>query len=343
MTGVFSEWQPRYAEHGVATFPVKDKRPRIRNWQKVGLNGSSQLAMKFADADQFGFQCGERNRITLIDIDSREERVVAEAIKLFGKSPILWRTGSGNHAMPFRYNGEARKIRALPELPIDVLGGGFAVAPPSMGSTGRYEFLRGSLSDLDRLPIARPIKVDGPKTKNQNSDRSCKSEPADTIRKGERNDSLFHYALEQAPYVDDLDGLIDVVRTRNMDCEPLLPDAEVMSIANSAWRYEQEGRNLVGRGHAMVIDHGTFDRLISKSPDAWLLYSHLLRQHWARDFVLSKAMAPAMHWGRPRWENARDTLVDLGFIHCIHPGGNGRHDPPRYSWARGSNQYLNKK
>ena len=32
-----------------------------------------------------------------------EERVVGEAIKLFGGSPIIWRTGNGNHAMPFRH------------------------------------------------------------------------------------------------------------------------------------------------------------------------------------------------------------------------------------------------
>jgi len=73
VTGVFAEWQPRYAKHGVATFPVQNKRPRIHHWQKAGLLGSSQLAMKFADADAFGFQCGKRNRITLIDIDSRDE------------------------------------------------------------------------------------------------------------------------------------------------------------------------------------------------------------------------------------------------------------------------------
>ena len=334
MTGVFAEWQPRYAEHRVVTFPVENKKPRIRNWQRLGLNGSSQLAMKFADAEAFGFQCGKPNRITLIDIDSRDEAVVREAIKLFGKSPIIWRTGSGNHAMPFRYNGEARRIRAVPELSIDVLGGGFAVAPPSMGSTGRYEFLQGGLADLERLPVARRIEVEEPKARKETSDR---------VGKGERNNALFRHALEQAPYVDDLDALLDVVRTRNMDCEPPLPDAEVMSVANSAWRYQEEGRNLVGRGHAMLIDHSTFDRLVSQSPDAWLLYSHLLRQHWRRDFVLSKAMAPSMHWGRPRWENARDTLVALGFIRCIHPGGNGPHDPPRYSWARGSNRYLNKK
>jgi hypothetical protein len=80
VTGLFAEWQPRYAEHRVATFPVANKKPCIRHWQMVGLNGSSHLAMKFADADAFGFQCGKRNRITLIDIDSRDEGVVREAM-----------------------------------------------------------------------------------------------------------------------------------------------------------------------------------------------------------------------------------------------------------------------
>src|SRR5689334_19604100 len=98
MNGVFAEWQPRYAKHGVATFPVQGKRPCVRHWQNVGLNGSQQLAMKFADADALGFQCGSRNQITLVDIDSCDERVVDEAIKLFGESPIIWRTGGGNHA-----------------------------------------------------------------------------------------------------------------------------------------------------------------------------------------------------------------------------------------------------
>ena len=87
MSGIFAEWQPRYAERGVATFPVANKRPCVRHWQNVGANGSSQLAMKFADADAFGFQCGRRNGITLVDIDSRDERVVGEAIQPFGGIP----------------------------------------------------------------------------------------------------------------------------------------------------------------------------------------------------------------------------------------------------------------
>jgi hypothetical protein len=111
LSGAFAEWQPRYAEQGVATFPVRDKKPCVRRWQSVGLNGSLQLALKFPEADAFGFQCGNASRITLVDIDSSEKRVVEEAIKIFGASPVVWRTGSGNFAMPFRFNGEKRRIR----------------------------------------------------------------------------------------------------------------------------------------------------------------------------------------------------------------------------------------
>src|SRR5262249_17962670 len=157
--------------------------------------------------------------------------------------------------------------------------------------------------------------------------------PSTESAKGERNDTLFHHPLAQAPYVDDLDTLMDAVRTRNMECEPPLWDVEVANIATSAWRYQEEGRNLVGRGHAIVIDHGTFDTLMTEGPDAWLLYSYLRRQHWGRDFVLTKAMAASMHWGVPRWRAAREALEKLGFIKCLHRGGNGPHAPPFYQWT----------
>jgi hypothetical protein len=336
MVGLFREWQPRYAEHRVATFPVDGKRPCVRAWDKVGLRGSAQLAMKFADAEAFGFQCGKHSRITLIDIDSRSERMVGEAIRLFGESPIIWRTGNGNHAMPFRHNGEARRIRAIPGLPIDILGGGFAVAPPSIGAKGRYQFLQGGLADLDRLPCLCVDKVEpaeAPRPKR------------DTIPEGRRNATLFHFALEQAPHVDDIDALLDVARTRNLDCQRPLPDTEVVKAASSAWRYEQEGRNLVGCGRAFVVSNADYKRLREQGgDDAALLYCDLRCHHWGRNFVLTKAMAATMGWSLPKWKRARDALVKLGFICCIHPGGNGPHDPPIYTWElRGTIQYPNKK
>ena len=66
-----------------------------------------------------------------------------------------------------------------------------------------------------------------------------------------------------------------------------------------------------------------------------VLYCELRSKHWNRDFVLTKQMAAAMGWGLPKWKKARDTLVRLGFIHCIHRGGEGPHDPPIYDWVKG--------
>jgi hypothetical protein len=316
MSGVFAEWQPRYAEHGVATFPVENKIPCVRHWQKVGLRGSTQLALKFADANAFGFQCGKHSGITLVDIDSRDKCMVGEAIKLFGESPIIWRTGSGNHAIPFRFNGEKRRIRAVPGLPIDLLGSGFAVAPPSIGAVGRYEFLQGNLADLDRLPVARSPNRDDAVITARDQRRG--------IPEGQRGDTLFKHALQHAPHVDDLDGLIDVVRTRNMDGLPPLSDAEVLRIAASAWNYEKEGKNLVGRGRAIVAAHTLIDGLMQKDPDAFLLLMMLKRHHWGRDFVVANAMAPSMPgggWTLRRLQDARKTLVEEGYVELVRPGG----------------------
>ena len=45
---VFSEWQPRYAERGITTFPVNisgnDKRPAIKGWRKISPGLSAHLA-----------------------------------------------------------------------------------------------------------------------------------------------------------------------------------------------------------------------------------------------------------------------------------------------------------
>ena len=307
MSGVFTEWQPRYAAHNVATFPVEGKRPCVSHWQKIGLKGSAELAKKFVAADAFGFQCGALNRITLIDIDSDDENVVAEAVKLFGKSPILWRTGGGNYAMPFRHNGERRLIRPIPGLPIDLLGGGYAVAPPSTGAKGQYQILRGSLDDLANLP---PIHAALDDIRRTNA----------PIPEGKRGDELFRFALEQAPHVDDLNGLLDVLLTRNADCVPPMGEDAVIRAAMSAWKYELEGRNLIGRGAAVINDHGVIDSLKSH-PHALALLNIVKRHHWGRDFFLANAMAESLGWPRRAFVHARNKLTELGLITEVKPKG----------------------
>ncbi len=225
--GVFPQWQWLYAEQGVSTFPVKDKKPCIRGWNKVGSKRSKELALKFPEADAFAFHCGAINRITVVDVDSTDVALLHEAVSIFGRSPVVWRTGRGNYAMPFRFNGERRQIRPISVLPIDLLGtGGCVIAPPSAGSTNRYEFIEGSLDDFARLPCMQPL-----------NDNALKSPNLPSPVAGKRNDTLFKFALEQARFVDDFDALIDVVSTENADLIDPLPEDEILKLTNSAWGY----------------------------------------------------------------------------------------------------------
>jgi hypothetical protein len=150
---IFSTWQPIYAERGIATFPVSaDKRPSIRGWQKVGLRYSAQLADKFADADALGYVTGKRSNVTVLDIDTVEEKVAEDAIRRHGQPGIVTRTASGKFHHLYRYNGERRRIRPWPDRPIDLLGdNGYALAAPSKLEKGSYEIIHGHLDDLDRL------------------------------------------------------------------------------------------------------------------------------------------------------------------------------------------------
>lgn len=131
MTGVFAQWQPVYADHGIATFPVNDNKvPAVRNYGRIGINASSSLASRFGSG-ALGFMCGCRSGITVLDVDTADERVLADAIDRHGKTPIVARSGSGHFQAWYRYGGERRLIRPRRDVPIDILGGGFVVAPPS--------------------------------------------------------------------------------------------------------------------------------------------------------------------------------------------------------------------
>ena len=84
--GIFSKWQPHYAEKRIATFPVgHDKRPQIKRWNELGLNGSAKLAKRFTEANALGFQVGSRSQITVLDVDTRNEGVLADALREHGE------------------------------------------------------------------------------------------------------------------------------------------------------------------------------------------------------------------------------------------------------------------
>jgi Bifunctional DNA primase/polymerase, N-terminal/Primase C terminal 1 (PriCT-1) len=258
MKAVFSNAQSIYAEHGIATFPVTElKTPAVRGYLKMGLDTSRGLVIKFPDAPAIGFATKRRNGITILDIDTPDERVLADALNRHGPTPLIARTGSGKFHAYYRHNGERRRIRPWHGLDIDLLGtGGFAVAPPSEVAKGSYSFIEGTLDDIDLLPALRNLDLPEPKQRS--------------ALEGERNNKLWEHCMRQAHHVDSFNELLDVARTFNDDCLPPLEDAEVISAAQSAWKYTESGRNYFGQ-HAAWFPRDEVNQLISQCKTADLL------------------------------------------------------------------------
>lgn len=318
----FAVWQPRYAEHGVATFPVTmaggEKRPAVKGYLKLGADVSRQLVMRFPDADALGFALGSRSRVTVLDVDSADERVLADALGRHGETPVIVRSGSGNFQGWFRHNGEGRKIRPFAKEPIDVLGGGFVVAPPSRAVRGHYEFVCGGLDDLDSLPVLAGLPSNIVVPPAGLSAAATKSD------EGRRNDGLWRFAMMNARRAGSFDALLDLVRQRNEAVLPPLGADEVVSLVRSAWRYEAEGRNYFGGGKVIPVLHDEVDGLMRRSPDAFILLTILRRYHWGREFKIANAMADTMPgggWARKRLAAARHVLEHEGHVIAVRPAG----------------------
>jgi hypothetical protein len=273
------------------------------------------MASKFGDADGLGFACGKRSGITVLDVDSPDERRLADALNRYGPSPFIVRSGSGNYQAWYRHNGEGRQIRPDDALPLDILGGGYVVAPPSRALKGNYSIIEGSLSCLADLPTLRAqLIAGGPLTALQDNSR---------IARGQRNQSLWRECMKRARQCLDLEQLMGFAMTANqtMLYEPL-PDEEVLRIVASAWAKETSGDNMFGRSGRVIISAEQIDHLLTAFPDAFILLTLLRRHHWGRDFVCANAMAATMPgggWSRQRFAAARQKLEEIGEIRMVRP------------------------
>lgn len=331
--GLFADWQPRYAEHRIATFPLridgKHKKPATAGYNRVGLTGSGQLALKFPEIDAFAFMAGAKSRLTIIDIDAPDDEDLLRAtLRRYGDTPLVSRTGSGGFHLYYRHGGESRKVRPEADVPVDKLGGGVVAAPPSMGGKGAYRFIRGTLADLERLPFIR---------ETANTDAAVQEAVRrELVQIGHRNNALFEHLMREVRHTDDLDTLLDVARTYSDDWfERPLPDAELIATAKSVMRYETEGLNRFGQAATLNINRDVVLTHAAKNPDAFALLSILQAQHKGlRDeFILAAAMAEAIGWNARKFKAARDYLANAGLLRCTHAGGNGPKDPPRYRFG----------
>lgn len=334
--GLFAEWQPRYAEHRIPTFPVSpDKKPSISNYQKIGTRGSGQIALRFPDHDAFGVGC-KISRLTILDVDTNDERVLADGLDEFGPTPFIVRSGSGNFQAWYRNNGESRRIRPDPHRPIDILGSGFVVAPPSIGRKGQYQIIAGTLDDLDRLPKMRAIKKITQLVKAPQSEISERSENVlqrqSAMRDGDgRNNSLLRPALRSAHHANTIEELIQMVSRANQQFAEPLPESEVLSVSKSAWKYKSEGRLMAPGGEATAVVFRSDADHLWDQPKALSLLIRLRMENGYRNggpFQLAQGIAKTVGMSIPTYLSARDILVKRYFLEIVHPGGRGPSDPP---------------
>jgi hypothetical protein len=322
-TGIFPTTQPLYAAHGIPTFPVDSKKkPMVRSYDRIGHRYSGELARnpKFANVDGVGFVTGRSSRVTIIDIDSTSDRELAHSLDRHGRTPLIARTPSGGHHLYYRHGGERRQIRPWPGLPVDVLGAGLAVLPPSISRKGRYEFIEGTIADFDRLP---PIQFK-PEIRPEIIS-------AASTKRGTRNRDLFRHCMRSARHCDTLDDLLDVARTFNDEMFEPLGDDEVCKVVTSAWRYEETGQNHFGQHGAFVAANEAL-QLISTNQDLLVLLMYL-RANNAPDriFFIPNNLSEVFHWRRKRLVAAREALIRDGYIRRIRAAtSNGR--AAEYCW-----------
>lgn len=337
--GVFGQWQPQYAEAGLVTFPVDitRKAPIVRNYLKAGRQASAQWASKFADASALGIVCGKRNRLTVLDIDEPCENLLADALAKFGSSPLIARTASGKYHVYYRHNGEGRKIKGVMEgRAVDLLGGGMAIAPPSKGQHGQYEFIEGCLADFSSLPIMQVLAAAPP---------DLRAGVEVTASVGERNVTLFKECLREARSVANGDALRAFALSINTSgaWEPL-PAEEVLKTADGAWNKQLNGTNWVGSGPKIITDVSEFDRVFfpangqpePAAADAYYILTILRRLHFDKTtFFCANALHKRLGWTLARFQRARRFLEAEGCLLMMRPPSAKDSAPATYRfWTR---------
>ena len=305
---LFARHQPKFAAHGVATFPcsTSEKKPLVTNYFQMGVRASTALTRRFANADAMGFATGRRNGITVLDVDVPDQRVLDDAVARHGEPRIVVRTASGKFHAYYRHNGEPRKVRPWPERPIDLLGERSVVmAPPSRFGSGRYDIIHGTLDDLDRLTTMHGLDDLAPSPETEQQGAAADDPP---IRQGQRNNWLWRECMRQARQCENLGALLDFARTRNQNCTPPLGETEIMTIAASAWTKTTEGRNRFGQHGAWIPVEVAASMMVHPDALALLVVLRANEGPWIQ-FMIPNTMAGKFGWTVKRLQKARLMLI----------------------------------
>ena len=339
LKGTFARWQPIYADYGIPTFPLNpdSKIPAVHNWPRIGLPGSEKLAERFRDADMFGFLCGPRNHVTVLDCDTRDENVLADALARHGRTQVIARTASGKFHAYYRHNGERRRIRPWRErgLPIDVLGtNGLVVAMPSKYRAGCYAFVEGNLDEFDRLPVMRGLEdqfYTHPPQIDSRSPLPRRDLDDASIFEGARGKQLFDHCMRRAHSCGTQEQLLAEARAFNLRCVPPVEEKQIMNTVESVWKYTDQGLNRFGQHGAWLSTADIHYFVKHRLHVEHILLSYLLAQNGpSAEFMITNSLAVVLGFDRERLARARAALIELGYIEVVRPAWAKR--PAIYRW-----------
>jgi hypothetical protein len=341
--GVYAQYQPEYARHGIPTFPVNisidqatgkvNKQPAVPRYLKRKFE--RWWVDKCGDCNGIGFANGLA-RLFVADLDSTNPDIIREGFKLFGESPVVWQTGSGKFAVPYLAINQRRRIRPIPSLPIDMLGeGGFTAAPPSVGGHVPYQFIHGCLADFERLPsprIPQEMQV------NDEPEIAATPEPG-RVAEGGRHEWLKAALMQEVWLHDNKEGLLDKAMTLTNTLDPgahPVTRQEVESLVDWYWRHREDGtlwRPGYRHWNHEAVDLGLID------PRACVLYLKLRVVHpGSAPFVVANGMHKSMRMNETLFAAKRKLLVDMGLLKLLRPPTGT--SPALYCWPKARVEVL---
>jgi hypothetical protein len=338
----FQDMAHAWAAAGITPLPFapNGKKPMVKRPDRFGQRAALSLVPKFPTAN-LGFLAGRHNGVTVVDIDSTKDCELNYVLETCGDSPLIVQTPRDGWHVYYSHHGEGRHIKPDNDHPIDTLGDGPVVAPPSTKPDGRrYRWLRGGLADLRNLPTMRagalrklvPAFVEKPPP--------IGGEDTATICNGQRNCKLFKLICMFAWEAKSTDDLEEQALKANVAfCDPPLSDAEVRGRVRSAWKYKMDGRLMAPGGQScFLLPSAQTKRLLAEGELDVVAVLNLVRQAHGhqpdKPFAMSpEAMARAGcigRWDEKHYRRAIKRTCDLGILERISQGGRGPNDPARY-------------
>lgn len=327
--GAFAQAFSDFASHGVTLIPTladRPSKPMIARPSRIGFRASCGFVddPKFANANA-AIWTGPRAKLTIVDVDSPDPAIHAEAIRQHGDTPVKAATPSGGLHLYYRHACETRRIRPHGDaLPLDILGNGLAVAPPSIRpetaekAGGVYRFLEGSPADFDRLPVIIHGSIPDP---HRETVAAVRRDLGAVQAGAGRNAALFRLARIAAQDCATQADHLAAVLAANQNFPQPLPVLEAQTVAANAWRYKQAGKLIVPGRKSGLLYLDDFARCGNLPAIGLLGY---LRAHHAPDHVFAivpASVAKALGVGKAAIRSAREHLVSTGQLVLVRRGG----------------------